>query len=339
MRTTRPDTLGKTLHAFFQEYLPRLRGTSPHTVLSYRDSLKLLLGFLAQATGKAVADLDVADVDAAKILAFLDSLETDRGNGVGTRNVRLAAIHTLFRYLAAGHPEYVEQCQRILNIPFKRAACATIEYLEFEEMAAVLQAVDRSDAYGLRDYALLSLMFNTGARAQEMSDLKATDLQLLKPLSVRIYGKGKKERICPLWPQTASVVRDHVAAQGIDLRKPVPVFTNHLGGTLTRFGVRYILAKYVRMAANTMPSLKRKKLHPHSVRHSTALYLLKSGVDIATVSHWLGHRSVNTTNKYAEIDLDMKRQALENAQPPDEKRHGLPSWRRDPDLLRWLDSL
>jgi site-specific recombinase XerD len=339
MKTPQSHTLGMALKDFFYNYLRQLRGMSSHTILSYRDSLKLLLVFVAQQKKIAVSDLRIENIGVNEIISFLDHLETTRSNGIGTRNIRLSAIHSCFRYIATMYPEYLDQSQRILSIPFKRMPMRTIQYLEFEEVKAVLQAVDRSTLDGRRDYTLLALMFNTGARVQEIVDLKATDLELSTPFSVRIYGKGQKERICPIWPETAHVLREYVEERGIDTREPVTVFTNHIGGHLTRFGARYILAKHLRKAAQTRPSLGKKRLHPHSMRHSTAVHLLKSGVDLSSIANWLGHTSINTTNKYATMDLEMKRNALAKAKPLGKKVNPKSSWRKRPDILAWLESL
>ena len=338
MNKAQSNGLGVAMRDFFYNYLQQLRGVSPNTLLSYRDAMKLLLRFVADEKNVSVSDLVVEDIGAVQVVAFLDHLEKNRKNGVGTRNIRLAAIHSFFRYLAGMYPEHLDQSQRVLSIPFKRMPIPTVGYLEFEEIVAVLQAVDRSKPCGRRDYALLVIMFNTGARVQEILDLKANDLQLTNPCSVRLHGKGSKERICPIWPETAHVLREYVEEQGFDPRKPATVFTNHNGGPLTRFGVRYILSKHFQKAAEVRPSLGRKRLHPHSIRHSTAVHLLKSGVDLSTIASWLGHSSVNTTNKYAVMDLEMKREALAKA-----KSFGSGvepySWRHDPDILAWLESI
>lgn len=339
MKVQQSNTLGVALRGFFSNYLPKLRGMSPHTILSYRDSFKLLLGFLIQQKNIAATDLEIEDIGSAEIIAFLDHLESNRKNSIGTRNIRLSAIHSFFRCLAAMYPDYLNQSQRILSIPFKRMSTRSIEYLEFDEIMAVFKVIDRSSFAGRRDCALLKLMFNTGARVQEVVDLKANDLQLSRPFSVHIFGKGQKERICPIWPETAQILREYTEEQGIDLRKPVTLFRNHLGRPLTRFGVRYILEKYLREASLIQPSLKKKRLHPHSIRHSTAVYLLKSGVDLSTIANWLGHVSPNTTNKYATMDMEMKQQALEKAKPLCEENTSQSSWRKDPNILTWLESL
>jgi integrase/recombinase XerD len=339
MTTSRPNALAATLRVFFTEHLPTIRGASPHTIRSYRDSLALLLRFIAAQTGRPVAGLDVADLAVEQIVAFLHHLEQQRGVTAATRNIRLAAIHTFVRFLAAQEPVHLESAQRILAIPFKRARPRPISYLEYEEMAAVLASVDRSTRAGRRDYTLLATMFNTGARVQEILDLRAGDLQLTKPYQLRLMGKGRKVRWCPLWAPTAQLLRAWCAERQLDLRSDAPVFINQRGQPLTRFGVRFVLAKHFRRAAQSMPSLTAKRLHPHCLRHSTAVHLLKSGVDLPTIAHWLGHASVNTTNRYVTVDLEMKRKALARAAPLGTSRSSAGSWRRNPNVLEWLEAL
>jgi site-specific recombinase XerD len=337
--TSPPNALASTLRAFFADYLPTIRGVSPHTIRSYRDAVALLLRFLASSTKRPVADLDIADVTVDRVVAFLQHLEQERHVSPTTRNVRLAAIHTFARFLAAREPMHLDQAQRLLGIPFKRARPRPIAYLEYEEVAALLASVDRSTWGGRRDYTLLATMFNTGARVQEILDLRATDLQLTKPYQLRLMGKGRKVRWCPVWPQTAQLLRAWCAERSLDLRSDAPVFVNQRGQPLSRFGVRFILAKHVRQAAHRQPGLSRKTLHPHSLRHSTAVHLLKSGVDLPTIAHWLGHASVNTTNRYVTVDLELKRKALARAQPIGPSRAALAPWRRDPSILEWLEAL
>jgi len=338
MTAPRANALSRALRAFFSDHLPRLRGLSPHTIHSYRDSLTLLLRFMATHRQRSVAELDLTDIEAEDVIAFLDYLEEQRHNTSATRNVRLAALHAFFHYVAVKDPEQLSRSQRILHIPFKRTDQRPVEYLEYDEIQAVLNAIDRSTPQGRRDYALLATMFNTGARVQELLDIRACDLQLTKPFQVRLFGKGRKERLCPLWPQTAALLSDLCAENRLDPHAPVAVFLNLRGKSLTRFGVRYILAKYVERAATAVPTLRDKRLHPHSMRHSTAVYLLKSGIDLSTIGQWLGHASVNTTNKYATVDLDMKRQALACADPPATELLA-PDWSKDPTTLEWLEAL
>jgi len=339
MKSTQANALGTTLRGFFADYLPKIRGASPHTILSYRDSLKLFLLFLARQKNVSVSDLRIENLGREEIIAFLNHLEENRHNQAGTRNSRLAALHSFFRYVAGIYPEALDQCQRILSIPFKRRTSRTIDYLDFDEITAVLGSVDRTTQDGRRDYVFISLMFNTGVRVQELIDLRANDLQLSKPFSVRIFGKGRKERICPIWPDTAHLLSQLLEERGIDPREPAAVFTNHAGKSLTRFGIRYLLAKHLHHAATVQPSLEKKRLHPHSMRHSTAIHLLKAGVDLSTIANWLGHASVNTTNKYATMDLEMKRQAMEKAKPLIDGTPSQGKWKQNPDLLAWLESL
>jgi site-specific recombinase XerD len=334
-----PNALARALRGFFADHLPRVRGVSPHTVRSYRDSLALLLRFVASRSMRPVAALDMDNLGPTEVIDFLHHLETTRANCSATRNVRLAAIHAFFRHLATAQPERLEQCQRILAVPFKRSRARSIEYLEYEEIQAVLAAIDRRDSDGRRDYALLVTMFNTGARVQETVDLRPCDLQLIRPLQVRLFGKGRKERICPLWPETGDLLRAHLAERHLEPESRDPLFRNHRGGPLTRFGVRFILGKHCERARPTMPTLAEKRLHPHSMRHSTAVHMLRAGVDLATISHCLGHASIETTNRYAVVDLDMKRTAIAKARPADDPLGSPAAWRADSSILEWLESL
>jgi integrase/recombinase XerD len=332
------SSLASGLKGFFLDYVPRQRALSPHTIQSYRDSLKLLLQFVAGRKGDP-SQLTVADLSVDKITTFLQNLETVRRNCASTRNVRLSAIHSFFRYLGGQHPEHLEQAQRMLNIPFKRTGSREIQHLDFDEIQAVLKAVDVDAANGYRDVALLSLMFNTGARVSEIVGLQIADLRLIAPCSVFLRGKGRKERTCPIWPETATLLRRLVEQPEVRPSQSAPVFCNTRGNRLSRFGIRLILKKHVTRAASRQPSLKEKRLHPHSVRHSTAVHLLRSGVDLSTIAHWMGHASVNTTNKYIAIDLEAKREALAKAKPLLKGPRRSPKWHQDRNLIAWLTSL
>ena len=331
------NVLALALQRFLGDYLPHQRAFSVHTIWSYRDSLKLLLQFAA-GPKRRVADLTVLDLTPAKIIAFLDHLEAQHGNGATTRNVRLSAIHSFFDYLGTGWPEHLDQARRVLAITFKRTTHRTIDYLEAAEVRTILEQIDRRSVWGRRDYVLLALMFNTGARVQEIVALQTTDLRLTAPHSVRFLGKGRRERICPLWPETARLLQQHLADTGLDSQVAQALFRNHRGAPITRFGARLILQRHVARAAVVLPALKTKRIHPHSIRHSTAIYLLKSGVDFSTVAHWMGHKSLNTTYQYTAIDLEAKRAALAKAEPVT-KSQRMPRWRTDNDLLTWLESL
>src|SRR5438552_2482980 len=337
MKTPSTNLLGAIVRDYFTYHLPRLRGTSPHTVHSYRDSIVLLLRYLSEQRKKPVAVLDLTDLDPPGILAFLCYLEQDRKNGVSTRNVRLSAIHAFFHFVASRNPEHLDLAQRILGIPFKRAPQRAIDYLEREEIESILKTIDRTTSKGTRDYSLLATMFNIGGRVQEIADLRASDLQLTRPYQVRLFGKGRKERYCPLWPQTAAVLRAFAKERNLDLRSEARVFLNHRNEPLTRFGIRYILARCLDRASRDVPNLRKKRLHPHSMRHSTAVALLKSGVDLSTISHYLGHASPTTTNRYAKVDLEMKRKAIARVRPV--ARQSRTPWSTDPTILHWLESL
>ena len=272
-----PAGLATALKRFLGEYLPQQRAYSAHTILSYRDTWKLLLQFAA-GRKRRVADLTVGDLAPATITAFLHYLETTRGNGAATRNVRLSAIHSFFDYLGAECPEHLVQAQRILSVPFKRTDHRAIDYLEAEEFRALLGSIDRSTGAGRRDYLLLALLFNTGARVQEIVTLKTTDLRLAAAPTVKFFGKGRRERLCPLWPETARLLKQHLDDTGLELRDPQPLFRNHRGAPLTRFGVRLILQRHVRQASKNVPSLQRKRIHPHSLRHYADLRTMPFGV-------------------------------------------------------------
>ena len=338
MKPSKSSTLGLALQGFFTDYLPRQRGLSPHTLKSYRDSVKLLLQFAAGEKGDP-SQLTVEQLSVERVTAFLQSLETSRRNRVSTRNVRLSGIHSFFRYLGGQLPEYLEQAQRILSVPFKRAGTRQIEHFDADEIQAVLKAVAVNDGNRCRDLALLGLMFNTGARVSEIVALHTTDLRLTAPCSVLLRGKGRKERTCPLWPETAGLLQRLIEQRGLPPSQSAPVFLNDRGTRLTRFGVRLILNKHLAKAAEQHASLKHKRLHPHSVRHSTAVNLLRSGVDLSTIAHWLGHVSVNTTNKYLSLDLDAKREALAKAKPLVKGCRHSAAWRKDRDLIAWLEAL
>jgi len=279
------------------------------------------------------------EISPQAVLGFLSHLEQERHNKTSSRNVRLAAIHAFFRYVATHAPERIEQAQRILGIPFKRTRAAPVDYLEEVEIDAVLQCVDRTTRQGRRDYALLALLVNTGARAQETVDLNVCDLQLASPPSIKLFGKGRKTRVCPLWPETAHVLKDFVSERQVDIHSNAPLFCNLRGQRLTRFGIAYILSKHCRTAGTTCPSLANKRLHPHCLRHSTAMLLLKSGVDVVDVSHWLGHASIDTTNRYATADLDMKRQAIAKAGTIGRSLSPPHARRKDASIIEWLASL
>jgi site-specific recombinase XerD len=301
--------------------------------------MALFLRFLAGYKDRPVVELDLADFEPHAVIAFLDHLENDRGNCTATRNARLAALHAFARYVAAYNPEHLATAQRLLAVPFKRTSVRAVEYLEGEEFQAMLAVVDPRTREGRRDYALLLTFLNTGARVQELLDLRPVDLQLERPLQARLLGKGRKERFCPLWPRTADAVRRLMAEFGLTAASTEPLLRNRRGEPLTRFGVRYILRTYARRAQAAAPTLAAKHVHPHTMRHTAAVHLLQAGVDLVSISHWLGHASIETTNRYAVVDLEMKRDALAKAGPIGEEAVSPAPWRTHTSVLEWLEAL
>lgn len=338
-RLASPD-LGRLVVDFFQEYLPAQRGLSTHTLRSYRDAIVLWLQFAARDSRRRLESLAIADLTAERIERFLTHLEADRGNGIATRNARLAALRTFARYLGSRHPEQLGLVQDILAVPFKRGALQVpIEYPESSDIETLFNHIDRRTPSGQRDYALFALMCNTGARVQEVLNLRVRDLRLDPPEQIRLHGKGDKIRLCPLWPRTARLLRELIAAQvpsGAESSAAV-VFRNRNGGPLTRFGVRYLLRKHL---PDYRSSTQGRRIHPHALRHATAVYLLKSGADYATISQLLGHANLTTTMRYSRADLDLKRQALSQVFPDS---LGVPAAGRvrlhGAELTRWLRRL
>ena len=326
--------LGTWIRRFLLEHLVGERNLAPNTQRSYRDTLVLLLPFVAKKAAKAVDRLSVVDMSAELIRLFLADLETSRRCAIVTRNQRLAAIHALARFVGEHSPEYIAWCAQIRAIPFKKpTARAVIPYLDKSEMEALLAAPDSQTAQGRRDRALLLFLYNSGARAEEAARLLIADL-FLSASYVTILGKGGKKRQCPLWSMTVRALSALIAGRPTSIN----VFLNRCGRPLTRFGIHTLVERYVDKLQVTMPSLATKRVSPHTIRHTTATHLLRAGVDINTIRVWLGHVSLNTTNVYAEIDLEMKAKALAKCQVA-EPTKGLRRWRDDPELMTFLRSL
>ena len=329
---------GPWVRRFLLEHLVGERNLARNTQRSYRDSLALLIPFIAGAVGKQADQLTVEHVTPERVQLFLQDLERTRGCSVTTRNQRLAVTHALARFIGQHSPEHIEWCGQIRAIPFKRAAKPQLTYLEKSEMDALLAAPDRTTAQGRRDYALLLFLYNTGARADEAAQLKIGDLAIARVpqrdlSSVQMHGKGDKLRRCPLWPHTV----DSLAALTGGRAPGEHVFLNRCGRPITRFGIHTMVERHVERAAAAMPSLATKGVSPHSIRHTTATHLLRAGVDINTIRAWLGHVSIDTTTVYAETDLEMKAKALarcEVTETPGRRR-----WREDPGLMTFLRSL
>ena len=270
--------------------------------------------------------------------AFLAYIEEKCGNSVSTRNQRLAAIRSLFRFIARQVPELVDHASQIHAIPLRRAALPTMAYLDKPEIDALLAGPDRGRPQGQRDYALLLFLYNTGARASEAAGLTVAAVTLDSPGYVRLLGKGRKIRTCPLWPHTCKVLRQLLGPR-LEGPTDAPVFRNVRGSSITRFGIHTLVARTVVKVAKTMPSLREKRVSPHTIRHTTAVHLLRAGVDINTIRAWLGHVSLETTNRYAEVDLEMKAKALETCAVSSSDCDRNPTWRKDKDFMAFLSSL
>jgi site-specific recombinase XerD len=323
-----------TIEAFFTERLITQRQVSPRTVAAYRDSLRMLLVFAHDRTRKSPSLLDVADVDAALVSAFLTHLERDRQNSVRTRNTRLAAIRSLFRYAALRHPEHAESIQRVLAIPSKRHDSKDIDYLQPVEVDALLAAPDRHTWLGRRDHALLVLVIQTGLRVSEVTGLNCGNLELGSGAHVKCHGKGRKERATPLTTQTVAVLR--VWSKERAGGPTDPLFPTSRGRSLSSDAVQWLVAKYAKIATHDCPSIATKAVSPHVLRHTCAMNFLHAGVDIAVIALWLGHESTQTTQIYLHADMGLKEQALARTTPPNTE----PGRYRPPDhLLAFLEGL
>jgi site-specific recombinase XerD len=328
------SALAPTLQAFFTDRLIRQRHASDNTIAAYRDTMRLLLGYAATRTGRPPSRLDMADLDAPLIAGFLDHLEIERGNSVRTRNARLAAIHSLFRFAALEHPEHAESISRVLAIPPKRFDRALVTYLTETEVDALLEACNRDTWTGRRDHALLLLAVQTGLRISELTGLTRRDVHLGAGAHVACHRKGRKDRITPLTSGTIAVLRDWLNEHSGD--PDTPLFPSRHGGKLSRDAIEHRLAHYASQATAACPSLHRKTITAHVLRHTTAMRLLHAGVDTSVIALWLGHVSVDTTQIYLHADLTLKEQALARTRPPSAHT----SRYQPPDsLIAWLEGL
>ena len=327
-------SLAPWVRRFLLEYLVSERNLSINTQKSYRDMLTLLLPYVAGRVAKPVDRLAVVDLTPAVVRKFLLHLETDRHCGPATRNQRLAGVHALARFIGENSPEHVDWCAQIRLMPFKKATCAGITYLEKPEMDAILASPDRRTPQGQRDYAMLLFLYNSGARASEAATLRVGDVDWHSQ-SVRILGKGNKQRTCPLWATTIEQVRFCAGKRGPEQR----VFVNCNGQPMTRFGIHTLVERHTAAACGPMPSIANKKVSPHVIRHTAATHLLRAGVDINTIRAWLGHVSLRTTNIYAETDLQTKARALASCAPAEAATTATTPWRKRPGVMEFLRSL
>lgn len=337
---SRSPTRGLFAHvqSYFTEYLPRQRGASVHTIRAYRDALTLLFEFVAAQRSRGVASLLLSDLDAEAVTRFLDHIETKRANSAATRNCRRAAIRSFFKHLLRNDLVHSQQYMRVLAIPAKKARQRPATYLEADDARLIISMPDKRTHQGWRDYTLLLFLYNCGARASEAAGLCWDDLQLVAPRQVRLRGKGRKERLLPLWPETANALhRLRGIARSTDQQC---VFVNRYQQPLTRDGIAYVLSKHAAAAAQANPTLQRKRITPHVLRHSCAAALLQSGTDVTVIRDYLGHASVATTGRYITTNLQMKRDAMQafwkkaGFEPANTK-----SWRPKVDLIAFLQSL
>lgn len=338
MTRSRPDRLLALVESYFNDHLRRVRGASTHTVRAYGHALRLFFLFLAAQLRRPVGALGLDDIVVEKVLAFLDHVEVVRGNQPTTRNCRLAAIRGFVEHLLRHDISRAEQYRRILAIRAKRARQRAVEYLEPEHIQVLLEQPDRRSPLGLRDYALLLFLYNTGARISEALGVTFNDLRLATPRHVRLRGKGSKERICPLWKETASALGRLLTET--DGEGAAAVFRSAAGHPLSRDGAAYLLAKYVNRAAKHLPALRRRRISPHVLRHSCAVALLQAGVDLTVIRDYLGHASVATTGRYIATNVEMKREVLQAfwsraglARRPKQR------WRPSPSVISFLSSL
>jgi len=325
--------IGYWVRRFLMEYLVEERNLSLNTQSSYRDALALMFPFIAEKVGKPIDKLLVEHISPEVIRLFLLYIEEHRSCSIATRNQRLAAIHALAGFIGERCPEHIIWCGQIRAIPFKKTAKAAMSYLDKQEMDALLNAPVTSTKQGFRDYAVLLFLYNTGARAHEAASMTAEDLDLDHSLAVKIKGKGGKIRICPLWSLTANTLRTLIA----DRQDSERVFLNCRGQKITRFGIHALVRRYVIKASNKVPSMRTKKVSAHTIRHTCAVHLLRAGVDINTIRAWLGHVSLDTTNVYAEVDLEMKAKALAHCEifTSEQSRR----WNDQPGLMAFLKAL
>jgi site-specific recombinase XerD len=330
-------SFAELLTAFFARHLAAELNASPHTIVSYRDTFRLLLRHLADSTHRQVSQLTWEDFTPDAILTFLDNLELQRHNSTATRNARLAAIRSFFSYVVSRDPAAASPAQRVLSIPFKKAPRRVVGHLSEQELRAILNSPDRSTPSGRRDYLLLALLYDSGARVQELINIRPADFRLDRLPLVRLFGKGRKERIVPLVPATAKLVRNYLDETNRSLADTTPLLLNYRGKKMNRSGVRFLIDKYWRRASDLMPTAQRRAISPHTFRHTKAMHLLVAGISPVTIKDILGHAHLKTLEIYVQADLEMKRHALNSVKSPIDA--GLPLHRASPDLLHWLEQL
>jgi site-specific recombinase XerD len=334
-----PTDFSLHLRAFLTDYLAGQRGLSPNTISGYRYAFILFLRYCSGIPKLRIERLCLDQIDTALVVDFLEHLERDRGCSPSTRNHRLAALHSFFRYVQTEVPERLAQCQRILAIPQRRLTHADPTYLSTNELATLLKQPNRSTKTGRRDAVLMTVLYDTGARVQELLDLRVADVRLETPAMVRLTGKGRKTRLVPFMSATTQALVRYRTEEGLDDpdRGAEPLFRNQRGEALSRWGVRYLLKKYGDQARSSCPTFPGR-VTPHTMRHTKAMHLLQAGNPAIIIRDILGHADIQSTEVYAKADLDMKRRALDKAKGATPTLEPFP-WQKDPELLRWLQSL
>ena len=332
-------TPGSLLYSFFEDYLKVQKGLRLTSIQSYRDVLRLFLHFISSDTHRRISKLSVSEFTSERVLRFLKHLEDARGNGVQTRNHRLAALRLFFDYIAVRVPELLVEAERVQKIPKKRTPPPPTYFLERDDVQKLFAALPSKGKLALRDRALLLFLYNTGARVQETAELRRKNLELDSPLRVHLHGKGDKWRICPLWEQTASLLKRLIEQQSA-LISDSPVFVSTNGSALTRFGIYKIVRRHTSHIYANNTGTPMKRISPHVFRHTSAVHLLESGVEVNVIRGWLGHVSLDTTNRYAEINIRAKEEALKACDPPLSAEFPRKAvWKDDESLLNWLNSL
>lgn len=334
--------LGPLLHSFFEDQLTLQKGLRPTSIKSYRDAMRMFLLFTAKDAQRKLTRLDLKDLTGERVRKFLGYLESERHNLPSSRNQRLAAVRAFFEYLAEREPLMLAEAQRVEAIPVKRAQPPETRYLERDEIKALFEKLPSAGSLALRNHALLLFLYNTGARVQEVADLCASNLELDEKPRVRLHGKGDKWRVCPLWDRTAAMLRRLLEQRSQPTPTDRPIFISRNGTPLTRFGIHKIVRHHTTHIGKMGSDGKPRTISPHVFRHTAAVHLLEAGVEVNVIRAWLGHVSLETTNRYAEISIRMKAEALKACEltlDNSEESLGKPIWKDDPELLKWLQSL
>ncbi|WP_295407207.1 tyrosine-type recombinase/integrase [uncultured Thiocystis sp.] len=334
-------SLASVIQSYFLNYLSQDKGLQSSTIRSYRDSLRLFLIFVAGVNRRGVSKLDLEHLDYPAVQAFLHNMEAERGNAISTRNQRLAALHVFYEYLGRTVPEMLPSCAKVAAIPMKRCPLPEMTFLARDELEALFACIDPQDRLARRDRALLMLLYNTGARVSEVAQLTMGQLDLRSPAQVRLLGKGSKWRTCPLWSQTVRTLQAMLDERAPDLPPDTPVFVGTGQLPMTRFGIYKRIRHYAQIWETSAKPTSQVRVTPHVFRHTAAVHLLEAGAEVNVIRGWLGHANLETTNRYAEITVRMKADALNLCEPvaASPGRSRKPTWQDDATMLAWLSSL